>query len=134
MYKHGSRREQKIASKIGDKLKRDFAADVELGAIIGPGLHIPHHTGIVISKRARIGEKFTIRQNTTIGATQNMAPDAVIIIGNNVDIGANSCLIGPISIGDNVTIGAMSFVNKDIPNNSVYITKKISTITSTKIY
>ncbi|MEB8564653.1 DapH/DapD/GlmU-related protein, partial [Salmonella enterica subsp. enterica serovar Lubbock] len=37
--------------------------------------------------------------------------DDFIIIGNNVDIGANTCIIGSITIGDNVTIGAMSFVN-----------------------
>lgn len=129
MHKHGSRRYQKVASRIGDKLKEKYAADVELGAIIGPGLHIPHHTGVVISKRARIGSNCVIRQNTTIGAVQGMKENAVITIGDNVDIGANSCLIGSINIGNNVTIGAMSFVNKDIPANSVFITRKISTIT-----
>lgn len=130
MNKHGSRRHQKIASRIGDRLKAKFAADVELGAVIGPGLHMPHHTGIVISKRSRIGANFTIRQNTIIGAVQLMDDNAVITIGDNVDIGANCCIIGEVKIGDAVTIGAMSFVNKDIPANSVYITRKTSTITA----
>nr|WP_240202912.1 hypothetical protein [Salmonella enterica] len=40
-------------------------------------------------------------------------------------MGANTCIIGSITIGDNVTIGAMSFVNKSIPANSIYITKNI---------
>ncbi|BDH45949.1 hypothetical protein TUM12370_19930 [Salmonella enterica subsp. enterica serovar Choleraesuis] len=85
-----------------------------------------------IAERARIGSGFTIRQNSTIGSIIGMADDAVITIGDNVDIGANSCLIGPITIGDNVTIGAMAFVNKDIPADSVYITRKTSTIASVR--
>ncbi|EBQ5022487.1 serine acetyltransferase, partial [Salmonella enterica subsp. enterica serovar Cerro] len=42
--------------------------------------------------------------------------------------GANTCIIGSITIGNNVTIGAMSFVNKSIPANSIYITKKTSEV------
>lgn len=41
------------------------------------------------------------------------------VIGDNVDIGAHSCIIGDINIGHNVTIGAMTFVNKDVPDNSI---------------
>ncbi|WMY47351.1 hypothetical protein RHN82_22875 (plasmid) [Enterobacter cloacae complex sp. EB5] len=41
------------------------------------------------------------------------------VIGDNVDIGAHSCIIGDVRIGDNVTIGAMTFVNKDVPANSI---------------
>ncbi|EGI6720374.1 serine acetyltransferase, partial [Escherichia coli] len=40
---------------------------------------------------------------------------------------ANSCIISDhITIGDNVKIGAFTFVNKDIPSNSTYYTKKIN--------
>ena len=41
-------------------------------------------------------------------------------IGNNVIIFPNSTIVGRIHIGDNSIIGANSFVNKDIPCNSVY--------------
>jgi putative colanic acid biosynthesis acetyltransferase WcaB len=40
---------------------------------------------------------------------------------DNVDIGANVCIIGDIAIGDNVIIGAGSVVTKDIPANSVAV-------------
>ncbi|WP_408581960.1 serine acetyltransferase [Obesumbacterium proteus] len=133
MNKHGSKRHQKIASRICDKLKARYAADIELGAVIGPGLHMPHHAGIVISCRARIGSNFAIRQNSTIGGVRGMRSDQVITIGDNVDIGASCCLIGPITVGDNVTIGAMSFVNKDIPSDGVYITRKTSTFTANSL-
>lgn len=131
MYEHGTKRERKAASRLNDKLKERFATDIELGARIGPGFHISHHAGLVISKKARIGRNFIIRQNTTIGSRQGLSDDEVITIGDNVDVGANSCIIGAVTIGDNVTLGAMSFVNKDIPSNSVYITRKTSTTTIT---
>ncbi|EEC9965547.1 serine acetyltransferase, partial [Escherichia coli] len=52
-------------------------------------------------------------------------PGSRVKIGSNVDIGANCCIIGlSRKIGDNVKIGAMSFINKDIPSNCTYITKK----------
>ncbi|EOD9674203.1 MULTISPECIES: DapH/DapD/GlmU-related protein [Salmonella] len=95
---------------------------------MGYGLDIPHHMGIVITKKARIGCNLSLKQNTTVGNKQGLKEDDFIIIGNNVDIGANTCIIGSITIGDNVTIGAMSFVNKSIPANSIYITKKTSEV------
>lgn len=124
MNRHGSKRQKEAASAISAKLKGKFACDVALEAEIGPCLHMPHHTGVVISNRARIGANFIIRQNTTIGGLQGMSETDVITIGDNVDIGANSCLVGPVTIGDNVIIGAMSFVNKDIPSDMIYITPK----------
>ncbi|HCW99189.1 MAG TPA: serine acetyltransferase, partial [Pantoea sp.] len=40
-----------------------------------------------------------------------------------------SCIIGDdIYIGNNVLVGAMSFVNKNVPDNSVVLNKKEMTI------
>ena len=129
MHEKGSKRQRKIASKINRRLLDRYATDIELGARIGERFHISHHAGLVISKRAIIGANVTVRQNTTIGLKKGIESDEVIVIGNNVNIGANSCIIGAVKIGDNVQIGAMSFVNNDIPSNSTYITKKACVIT-----
>lgn len=43
------------------------------------------------------------------------------IIGDNVDIGANVAIIGPVSVGDNVIIGAGSIVVKDISSNKIAV-------------
>lgn len=97
-----------------------------------PGLVISHHQGIVINGSAVIGHSFRIRQNTTIGITGSNPSKLPISIriGNNVSIGANSCIIADqIIIGDNVVIGAMSFINKDLPDNSNVITEKTLRIT-----
>ncbi|MEO3988993.1 serine acetyltransferase [Pseudocitrobacter cyperus] len=125
MNRHGTKGQKKAASAISAKLKDKFACDIALDAKIGPCLHIPHHMGIVITSRAHIGAHCIIRQNTTLGGTVKMGQDEFMSIGDNVDLGANSCLVGPITIGDNAVIGAMSFVNKDIPANTIFVNPRI---------
>ena len=66
-----------------------------------------HPIGIVINKGVRIGKNCIIRQNTTIGRgnyKENTKRDYPIL-GDDVNIGANTTIIGGITIGDNVTIG-----------------------------
>ena len=125
MHMYGKKPFQKAAKRINVKLLEKFGCEISLGATIGKGLKIPHHSGIVIHKNVIIGENFVIRQNTTIGQKDSDSKSAILIIGDNVDIGAGTCIVGLSHfIGNNVKIGAMSFVNQDIPNNCTYITKK----------
>jgi putative colanic acid biosynthesis acetyltransferase WcaB len=90
---------------------------------IGKGLSVQHGQGLVINDGAVIGEGCTLRNNTTIGVkidnfgNKSEAP----IIGNNVNIGANVVIIGPVSIGDNVIIGAGTVIVKSVPANSTVV-------------
>lgn len=43
------------------------------------------------------------------------------MIGDNVPLGANVTIIGPVHVGNNVTIGAGSVVVKDVPDNVVIV-------------
>lgn len=67
-----------------------------------------------------IGDNCIIRNNTTIG-NKGITGSPTPVIGNNVSIGVNVCIIGGITIGNNVTIGAGSVVTKDIPDNAVVV-------------
>ncbi|MEF4723197.1 serine acetyltransferase [Escherichia coli] len=127
MYIHGSKLEKKAAKQLNANLLTKFGCEISLGARIGKGLKIPHHHGIVIHHAVSIGENFVIRQNTTIGQKDGESKSLILRIGDNVDIGANTCIIGlGHNIGDNVKIGAMSLVNSDIPNDCTFITTKTS--------
>ncbi|GAB3783999.1 serine acetyltransferase [Spirosoma horti] len=90
---------------------------------INRGLVIYHGQSLVVNDGTVIGSNCTLRHCTTIGNKQNSdgSFSKCPIIGNNVDIGAHVCLIGPITIGDNVVIGAGSVVVKDVPSNSVVV-------------
>ncbi len=83
---------------------------------IGAGMWIAHPYATILAANS-IGENFSCLHCTTIGNTPNGKPT----IGNNVQLGANVTIIGPVRIGNNVIIGAGSVVVKDIPNNSVAV-------------
>lgn len=110
------------------RLSEKYGADISVAAHIGKGMKINHYIGIIVRAECVIGENLNIRQNTTIGRKDSLLNDGKTIIGNNVDIGAHSCIIGDVIIGDNVTIGAMSFINKDIPSNITVYTQKTNNL------
>ncbi|WP_417212316.1 DapH/DapD/GlmU-related protein [Acinetobacter venetianus] len=81
---------------------------------------IPHPVGIVIGKEngVSIGERCTIMQNVTIGV-KNLGDKNGPTIGDDVFIGANAVIVGDIIVGNNVKISANSFVDFNVPENSV---------------
>ena len=86
---------------------------------VGRGLILFHGQALVVNKNTVIGSHCTLRHCVTIGNVKENGPCPKI--GNNVEIGANSCILGGIEIGDNVKIGAGSVVVKSIPANCVVV-------------
>jgi putative colanic acid biosynthesis acetyltransferase WcaB len=86
---------------------------------VGKGLCIFHGQGLVVNEDSVLGEYVTLRHNTTIGNKYEggKSPE----FGNNINIGANSVILGDIKIGDGVIIGAGSVVTKDIPAGVVVV-------------
>lgn len=62
-----------------------------------------------------IGDNFSCIHCTTLGAKESGRPT----IGNNVSLGVNVTIIGPVKVGNNVIVGAGSVVVKDIPDNCI---------------
>lgn len=88
---------------------------ISKGFPIGKGLYFPHFSSIIIHAE-RIGENCTIFQGVTIGSVRGKGRPK---IGDNVVIGANSTIIGDLTIGNNAFVGAGSVVVKDVPDNAV---------------
>ena len=82
---------------------------------IGP-VRLFHGQGLVINPKCTFGSGCTLRCNTVIGdkLQSDGKKSGFPSLGNNVDVGANSCIIGGITIGDDVVIGAGSVVVKSI--------------------
>ena len=110
---------------------------IKKGIMCDPGDNI----GIYINAYGglKLGNNVNIGQNTTITTTNHNIYDhrkisekKGIIIGNNVWIGANCCIVAGVKIGNNVTIGAGCTIRKDIPSNSIVIQKVNSLIINEK--
>tara|TARA_B100000886_G_C20376886_1_gene472160 strand:- start:503 stop:1081 length:579 start_codon:yes stop_codon:yes gene_type:complete len=111
------------------RLRLRSAYDIEIfpGSTIGSGLLFPHPRDVIISPGVQLGEGVTLCQGVTIGGNQKKSRSEngkkifLPKIGNNVWIGPNVVIGGPIKINDHVLIGANSVVTKDIPSNSMVI-------------
>ena len=77
------------------------------------------HGGIIINDNAIIGDNVKFHGHNCIGnnGKNNKAPK----IGNNVDIGIGSVIIGNISIANNIIIGANSIVTKSFDEEGITI-------------
>ena len=95
---------------------------IHLNADIGPGFLIAHVGAIGIGDGARIGSNCDIRRNCSIGGNFNKVGEdgrTKPWIGDNVSIGINAVITGPVRVGSNSIIGANSVVNRDVPENVI---------------
>ena len=86
---------------------------------LGRDFHIIHAEGsLSIHPDVVIGDRCGVMHNVTIGTNmRGRAP----IIGDDVFIGVNSTVLGPIRIGDRVRIGANTAVTTNVPSDSVVV-------------
>ena len=88
---------------------------------IGEGFYIGHMGRIIINGDSILGKNINIGTGVTIGQENRGKRKGCPEIGDNVWIGTNAVLVGNIKIGNNVLIAPNSYVNMDIPSNSIVI-------------
>ena len=101
-------------------LRLVFLCDIGFEAI-PRGTIFSHPYGISINPKTKIGKNCNIKQGVTIGsrARPKRLDEAPAIIGDNVFIGCNASVLGPVTIGDNAIIGAHALVLADVPAYTV---------------
>lgn len=100
-----------------------YGIELPFSAVIGRRLRVAHQHSIIVHPETVIGDDCMIRQGVSIGIARvakgkrkkRVAP----IIGDRVEIGANTTIIGPIKIGDDVAIGPNIAVINNVPSNSI---------------
>lgn len=88
---------------------------------IGEGFYLGHWGSLVINPNTKIGKNCNIAQGVTIGQQNRGKNEGYPTIGDEVWIGPNAVIVGAITIGRNVLIGPNSYVNFDVPDNSVVL-------------
>lgn len=101
-------------------LSKKMSVELPHTVKLGKGALFIHPYGITFNSKAVVGDNFTILKGATIGNSKTGRVGSPII-GNNVYVGLNSTVVGGIKIGDNVMIAANTFVNFDVPDNSIVI-------------
>jgi len=71
--------------------------------------------GVTIEDKAQVGPGVKILSISTIDGKQGK-----VTIKRNARVGANSVVMPGVTIGENAVVGALTFVNRDIPDNEVW--------------
>ena len=83
---------------------------------IGAFTYINAKFGVVIEDEVQIGSHCSIYSISTIDNKKGK-----VILRYNARIGTHSVIMPGVTVGENATVGAFSFVNKDVPANSVVV-------------
>lgn len=112
-------------ARFVSQLNRFFSGiEIHPGATIGKCLFIDHGMGVVIGETAIIGDYVNIFHGVTLGGTGDSSSAGKKrhpTIGDNVLIGAQATLLGPIEVGSHAKIGANSIVVNNVGNNETFI-------------
>ncbi|HXY29798.1 MAG TPA: DapH/DapD/GlmU-related protein [Gemmatimonadaceae bacterium] len=89
-------------------------AEIHYRAQIGPGLLILHSSlGVVVNGSAVVGRDLVLAGGNCIGLRGNES-DTTLIIGDDVQLGVNAVVLGPVRVGDGARIGAGAVVVSDV--------------------
>lgn len=81
---------------------------------IGAFTYINARYGVIIKEEVQVGSHCSIYSVSTIDDKQGQ-----VHLRKNCRIGSHSVIMPGVTIGENAVVGAMSFVNRDIPDNAV---------------
>lgn len=98
-----------------------YLFEISSKATIGKGFYIGHTGPIIINPNAILGDNINISSGVTIGQQNRGIKKGSTIIGSNVFIGTNSVIVGNVIIGNNVLIAPCSYVNFNVPDNSIVV-------------
>lgn len=101
--------------RLSDKLMLQTGIEIGGGCVIGKALKIEHLSGIVIGKKAVIGDNCTLYHQVTLGKKNGGYPT----IGNNVTLYPGAKILGNICVGEGAVIGAGAVVTKDVEPHTV---------------
>lgn len=113
-----------FAPQVVSRLIRHmYAAEIHWDARLHPGIVVIHGNGIVISHGAEVKPGCIVFQGVTLG--ESIDPVTRIVgaptVEENVHIGPNSVLLGPLLIGEGTKIMANVTLVTSVPSRSVVL-------------
>ena len=103
------------------KICQKQVSQIPYNVTIGDGFYIGHIGNIIMNPNVIIGRNVNIANGVCIGQENRGNRKGTPTIGNKVWIGTNAVIVGKIKIGNNVLIAPNSYINFDVPDNSIVV-------------
>ncbi len=92
-----------------------FGAEMHPGAVVQPGLVVPHPVGMGFAGGCRIGRRALLLRNSAMGGAGNPKRPGQPTLGDDVVLLDSARVLGPVTVGDRSILGASALVNDDVP-------------------
>jgi serine O-acetyltransferase len=107
---------------VRSRLANKHGVHIAEGARIGSAFRMPHPVGIVIGPGVIVGDRVSIYQGVTLGASApRTEPWVFPVIEDDVTIYANSVVAGDIVIGAGATVAAGAIVTESVPQGATVV-------------
>ncbi|MFT3909013.1 MAG: serine acetyltransferase [Ferruginibacter sp.] len=103
------------------KLSFKYGYQIPRATRIAGGMRISHYGPLLINSKTVIGANSYFSHNITIGETKRGNNQGSPTIGERVWLGPGVVIVGKITIGNNVLIAPNTYVNVDVPSDSLVI-------------
>lgn len=114
-----TRRGKNISKVLAAAIRLIWPCDIDCNASIGK-ISVPHAVGIVVGCNAIIEDDVSIMSGVVIGSTHPGRQEHAHIKRGAV-LGANSVILGSITIGEGAIIGAGAVITRDVPAHAVVV-------------
>lgn len=95
--------------------------EIHYKAEIGPGLKVLHSSlGVVVSGYAVCGRNLVLTGGNCLGGRKPLQ-SGDLLLGDNIELGANAVILGPVHIKSNCKIGAGAVVIHDAEEDSILV-------------
>ena len=128
-----------IAKMISQFARFLTAIEIHPAAKIGKNFFIDHGNGVVIGETSEIGENVTIYHGVTLGGISPAENSENQIntkrhptVKNNVIIGSNAQILGPVIINNHARIGSNTVVLKDVQEYATMVGNPARNISTDK--
>lgn len=108
---------RRVIGLAGTFVAAVYGIELPVKARIGRRLFLPHPQGVVLVTGCVIGDDCMIRHNVTVGAGSDTG-GGYPTIGDRVQFGPGSIVMGAVHVGDDVLIGPSAVVVDDVPAGS----------------
>eukprot|EP00954_Amorphochlora_amoebiformis_P018599 1327189-Amorphochlora_amoeboformis.AAC.3 len=99
-----------------------YGIDIHPSAKLGNGIFVDHATGLVIGGTAIVGDNVLVLHGVTLGATGKMElGKRHPTVGDNVNLGALSTILGDVTIGSDAVVGAQAVVTKGVAQGETVV-------------
>ena len=95
-----------------------FGADLAPGAVVGPGVVLPHPVGLAIQTGTVFGARCKIMGLVRVGGSGQVDRPGAPTIGDDVWLLDGVRVFGPVAVGSGAVIGASVMITDDVPANT----------------